>query len=101
MFIRQGGYQEGNIQVPIENVEIVISNNAPRFQVQIPETYPDGDVSKVVFSHQIVIQQDIDKCYASQLLSRLGSCLVRKVSERVRGSEVYTDEKTQLWILLL
>ena len=82
LFIRQGPYQEGVFRL----VTIVTSDmqhvflvflNLPllRFQVMIPDNYPDGDVPKVVFeshvfhpcidpnTHQLNVKQVWFQCF--------------------------------------
>ena len=77
LFIRQGPYQEGvfrfvyNIYKKVRDPTYI---PVFRFQVMIPDNYPDGDVPKVVFeshvfhpcidpnTHQLNVKQVWSKC---------------------------------------
>ena len=52
LFIRQGPYQEGVFR-SIEFCLNPVTDALLRFQVHIPDNYPDGDVPKVVFENHV------------------------------------------------
>ena len=76
LFIRQGPYQEGVFRfVNMLYTDIPVITPLFRFQVLIPDNYPDGDVPKVVFeshvfhpcidpnTHQLNVKQVWFQCF--------------------------------------
>ena len=53
LFIRQGPYQEGVFRYVKNSSGNIYFMCSSRFQVVIPDNYPDGDVPKVVFENAV------------------------------------------------